>query len=223
MNNTLKLISIIFILASSYAGNFKVGEGAKYNINMQEGAQAELSIYISESSFSRLGVEYFTTAKSFLGNIQMWQQFVFGIEPGSPLFVTEGYVLAKEFKKPQRLTSEYLNVNNGVQVNDFLFSDLESIQKFKIKDEVVEVPAGKIIATHYRRENNAQTVDFWISDKAKPISLIKLNSKGKSKSQNYSLELKELLRGVKKKIEAKEAVALDEKGKSYIAKPLRRN
>ncbi len=212
----------VFLTLTIKAATFNAGEGAKYSLVMQEGGKADLSIYISESSFSRLGVEYYTSVDAgFAGKIDLWQQFIFGIEPDSPLFVTEGYVKAKDFKKPQKLTSEYLNVNNGVQVNDFLFSKLEEIQKFKIKDEMVEVPAGRILASLYRKERNGQTVDFWISEKAKPISLIKLVSKGKKVSHNYQIELLELLRGVKKTIEAKEAEPLNEIGKQYIAKPLK--
>ncbi len=217
--NRVKFLIVFFFFTLVQASGFEVGSGSKYKMTMQEGPSADVSIYITENKFGSLGVEYFISA-GVLMPVQMWQQFILGMEPGSPILVKAGYVKVPELKKPEKLTSAYLNVNNGVRVDDFLFSDPKQLEKFRVGQEKVEVPAGSVMAIHYRKKRAGQIVDFWISDSAKPIALIKLTSKGKKATHNYTLELMELLKNVKRTIDPKDSVPLTEKGKSYLPKPL---
>lgn len=62
-----------------------------------------------------------------------------------------------------------------------------------------------------------QTIDFWISDKAGAMGLVKLISQGKKdKNHNYRIELQALIKNVKAKINKKEAVPLSEKGRLFL-------
>ena len=222
MNKVFFILFLLFNFSIHSKDSFEIGAGSKYSMKMtQGGVGAQVSIYITENKFGNLGVEYYTATVGSLIPVKMWQQFILGMEPGSPIFIKEGYVKVPELKKPEKLTSAYLNVNEGgVRVDDFLFSDPKKLEKFKVGQETVEVPAGSVSALHYRKKRGSQTIDFWISDQAKPISLIKLTSKGKKPSHNYILELIELLKGVKSEINKKEAVPLTDKGKKYLPKPL---
>jgi hypothetical protein len=219
----MKIFRIFLILSfslSTYASDYVAGTGSSFNLSMEKGGNANLNIIISESSFTKLGIEYHFSTSGLLAT-NMWQQFVFKIIDGGPLAIEAGYVKTPELPKPEELTSEYLNVNRGVQVNDFLFAKKEEIEKFKIGQELVEVPAGEIIATHYRKSRNGQIVDFWIADEAKPIGLVKLKSHNDDNiDHNYTIELTSLLKNVKATIDPKEAVPLTDKGKEFLAKPL---
>lgn len=218
----MKIFSLLLLLSLNlHAEAFKQGTGSRYKMVSENGTTADLSIYISESSFTKLGVEYFFSTDGIIKS-QMWQQFIFKIVDNGPLAIQAGYIKTSEFPKPEALTSEYLNVNNGVQVNDFIFAKKKELDKFKIKQELVEVPAGEIIATHYRKKRNGQVVDFWITDETKPIGLVKLISKNpKNPDHNYQLELLNLLKNVKPTITPKVAVPLTDKGKSILPKPLK--
>ena len=85
---------------------------------------------------------------------------------------------------------------------EFLFRSPKSIEKNLIGYEVVQLAAGTINARRYRKRKNGQIIDFWINDQVKPITLVKLVSRGtKSTSQNYSLELKSLIKNVSAQID----------------------
>ena len=131
----------------------------------------------------------------------MWQQYQFKMKGNSPLEVIDGKILTSKFSKPQKMTNDVFSLNKGVGVDQFLFSDKSDIEKFKVGQGVIEVPAGKVQATHYRKKRDGQVVDFWISDQVKPIGLVKLISKSsQNPKQNYAIELKSLLVNVKPKI-----------------------
>lgn len=214
-----KIILLFFVLSINlHAGTkeYIVGAGSEFKFTGDSGEKVALSIYITESSFTKLGVEYFMSSGGFMG-VQAWQQFILGIND-SGLNMQEGYVLSAEMKAPEIMTKEFRENNqNGVQVEDFFFTKESDIEKFKIGVERIEVPAGSITSTHYRKKRADQTVDFWISDKAGAIGLVKLESKG-GKTQNYKIELQSLITNVKPKIDPRIAVPLTEKGEKFITK-----
>ncbi len=45
----------------------------------------------------------------------------------------------------------------------------------KIGDESITVPAGTFECEHYRKKENGETVDFWISKKVSPYGVVKMN------------------------------------------------
>lgn len=214
-----KLIILFLILSFNLQAGTKeyiVGAGSEFKFTGDNGEKVSLSIYITESSFTKLGVEYFMSSGGFMG-VQAWQQFILGISDNG-LNMQEGYVLSAEMKAPEIMTKEFRENNqNGVQVEDFFFTKEADIEKFKIGVEKIEVPAGSITSTHYRKKRADQTVDFWISDKAGAIGLVKLVSAG-GKTQNYKIELQSLITNVKPKIDPKKAVPLTEKGEMFITK-----
>lgn len=221
MKSFLFLFFFSISLIASGADEFVKGSGSEFSMN-SNGVSSKLNIYISESSFSRLGIEYHFMTTGLIQK-QMWQQFVMGLHSDGPLSMEAGYVKTPELKKPEKLTSEYLNVNKGVQLDQFFFSKKSELDKYKIGVEKIEVPAGNLQATHYRKKNNGQVVDFWISDTVKPIGMVKLISKNsKVVEHNYEIELVSLLRNVKATIDPKKAVALTDEGKKALAIPLKK-
>lgn len=217
------LLALFFFTQIVFSADYVPGSGSAFRMTSDKGASAELSIYITDSSFSRLGVEYFFSTGDFI-KTQLWQQFhlaLSGVRPGDghSLTLEDGLILSDDMKRPEVMTKDFLNSkNDGVNLEDFFFKKGAEIEKLKVGVEKIEVPAGSLFASHYRRINNGQTVDFWISDKAGAIGLVKLISKGPKTSQNYTIELLSLLKNVKPKINPSEAVPLTDKGRAFLKK-----
>lgn len=220
----MKLFFIAVALLTQVAigeDKFTIGSGSEFSMN-SNGISSKLNIYITESSFTRLGIEYYFETSGFIQK-KMWQQFILGIHNDGPLSIEAAYVKTPELSKPEKLTSEYLNVNKGVKLEQFFFSNKSQIDKYKVGSESIEVPAGNLTAIHYRKKNNGQVVDFWISDQVKPIGLVKLSSKNpKVAEQNYEIELVSLLVNVKATIDSKKSRSLTEAGKKALAIPLKK-
>ncbi len=210
------LLASLFIANSSFAVNYVVGEGSEFKMYSEKTEPVNLSIYVTESSFTKLGVEYYFAAGGIFG-VELWQQFGLAIQDKT-LSLDEGYILSNNMKKAEIMTPEFLKNNKGgVQIEDFFFSKMGEIEKFKIGIEKIEVPAGYITCTHYQKMRDDQTIDFWISDKAGAMGLVKLISQGKKdKNHNYRIELQALIKNVKAKINKKEAVPLSEKGRLFL-------
>lgn len=215
---TILLTFVLFFFTTSFAGTkeYTPGTGSEFKFTSENGEKVNLSIYITESSFSKLGVEYFFSTSGLI-QTQVWQQFIMGIAD-SGLSLDNGYVLSSDMKAPEIMTKEFRENNgNGVDVQDFFFSKSSEIEKFKMGVEKIEVPAGNITTTHYQKKRGDQTVDFWISDNAGAIGLVKLVSKGKpNTNHNYKIELASLLKNVKAKIKPSEAVPLTDKGRMFL-------
>lgn len=214
-----------FLISSQVFGadlsqSFPPGKGCLYQLEVKgQQIPLDVSIYVASSNKDKVSIEYFISSRESLIPIEMWQQFEIAPSSGGPK-VTKGFVQTKELKNPEALTGEYLNGFDGVKVNDFLFSTESELNKNKIGIEEVEVPAGKDKATHYRTVTAGQTIDYWISDEAKPIGLVKLTSKhATDQKKNYSLVLTSLMKNVKPFIDPAKAVPLSDRGKSYLAKP----
>ncbi|MES2527881.1 MAG: hypothetical protein V4598_12385 [Bdellovibrionota bacterium] len=208
------------VFATDLTQTFTPGKGCLYQLEVEgQKIPVDVSIYVANSAKERVSIEYYISSRESLIPVEMWQQFE--ISPsGGKAKVTKGYVQTKELKNPETLTGDYLNGFDGVKVNDFLFSSESELNENKVGVEEVEVPAGKDKATHYRTKSNGQTIDYWISDEAKPIGLVKLTSKhATDKKKNYSLALTSLMKNVKPYIDPGKAVPLSEMGKSFLAKP----
>ncbi len=219
MKSLFTLLFCFIQITCAHAVEYIVGSGSEFKFIGSKGENVSLSIYVSESSFTKLGIEYFFSTSSGLMGMEVWQQFILGINNKS-LSLDEGYILSSDMKRPEIMTRDFMNNNpDGVNVEDFFFSKNADIEKYKIGLEKVEVPAGSIFTTHYRKSKMGQTVDFWISDKAGAIGLVKLISKGSTnKDQDYTIELMSLLKNVKPKINPKEAVQLTDKGRMFLNK-----
>ena len=215
------LLAVLLFSTTLLAGtkDYTVGSGSEFKFIGEKGENINLSIYVSESSFTKLGIEYFFSTGGLLG-VEAWQQYIMSVSDHG-LSLDQGYILSPEMKKPEIMTKEFRENNeNGVKVEDFFFTKEADIEKYKIGMETIEVPAGNILCSHYQKKRDNQTVDFWISDKAGAIGLVKLLSKG-SKDQNYKIELMSLLKNVKAKIKPTEAVPLSEKGKMFLNKKVK--
>ena len=218
----MKNFILIFLLTLPFliqAKDYTIGTGSEFKFNSEKSGNVNLSIYITESSFTRLGIEYFFSTTTSIIPVQLWQQFQLGLKDHG-ITLDGGYIQSDQMKKAETMSRDFLDNNpEGVNISDFFFSKQSDIDKYKIGIETQEVPAGSILATHYRKTHADQTVDFWISDKAGEIGLVKLQSKGKTnKDHDYTIELMSLLKNVKAKINPKEAVPLSEQGKALLSK-----
>lgn len=209
------------IFAQNLSQSFPAGKGANYKVKVKgDSTPILLSMYIAGTRVDSVHIEYFMETKG-LFPVQMWQQFEIGVDGKGTAKIRKGFVFTKSTPKPEIMTDAYLaGAAGGIQVNDFLFSNKAELEKYKIGQEIVEISAGTTKATHYRRTNNGQTVDFWISDDAKPMGLVMLTSKSDiNPNQNYSLEMVNLIENVKAKIQPEKAVPLTKEGASMLAKP----
>jgi hypothetical protein len=214
------IIIFLFILSfhsvSTFSGTkeYTVGTGSEFSFIQKNADPVKLFIYFTESSFSKLGIEYYFSSSGFMP-VEAWQQFHLSISD-TGLALDQGYVLSKEMSAPEIMTKEFRENNDkGVKVEDFFFSNLSEIEKYKIGTEQIEVPAGKITTTHYLKKRENQNVNFWISDKAGSVGLVKLVSDGNA-NQTYTIELVSLLKNVKAKINPKIAVPLTDKGRAFL-------
>ena len=214
----MKIFRLLFLLLFSgqlYA--FTRGSGSQY-IMSYGNQKADLSIYITEVSSNSLSVE-FHMGTNGLFSIDLWQQFAFEIKENKPINITSGLIMSKDTEFPEQMTSEFFYQNKGVQVQDFLFQSEKSINKYFVGQELVELPAGSVMARHYRKEKEGQVIDFWIASDVKPISLVKLVSKStKVESNNYVIELSSILKNVKASIDPKKAIPLTKKTRERFLK-----
>lgn len=218
MKTSLIILLLSFHLLAEAV--FQKGSGAEYQLKFKDSTAANISIYLADVQNKTMSIEYFFNNSAGLIPINFWQQYQVKKEGSGPIELINGYVYAPEFKAPEKITKEYFNVNKGVEVNDFLFTKKGEIQKFYLGDEEVTVPAGTVKASHYRKSKNGQTIDFWISEVARPIGLIKLVSQQVGNpTNNYQLELTSLVKNVKATIDPKQAKPLSKYGKAYLAKP----
>jgi hypothetical protein len=206
---------ILFLPTLCYA--FTPGSGAEYDFSYSN-ENAKLSIYIVESREKNVSVEFHFGMKN-LWATNMWQQYQLDIRNGSSVGISRGYIKTDKNKPPEKMIKEQFNLNTGVQVHQFLFSDRKEIQKNFIGSEVVELPAGTIKADHYRTSSDGQTVEFWRSNAIRPIGLVKLVSKSKIKeSNNYKIELSALLKNIKPAIEVEKAVEMTKDSQKIFQK-----
>ena len=219
MKSLFITLTIVSNLVFAGTKEYIVGSGSEFKFIGNKGENVSLSIYVSESSFNKLGIEYFFSATNSFIPVQVWQQYQMGIKEKG-LSLDAGYVLSDDMKSPEIMNQEFMKNNpDGVDVTDFFFQKQTDIDKFKIGNEQIEVPAGSIQTTHYRKNRDKQTVDFWISDAAGAIGLVKLISKGQNADEhNYTIELMSLLKNVKPKIDPKNAVPLSDKGRRFLGK-----
>jgi hypothetical protein len=221
LNKTFYILFFLTIITNSFSAtkNYTVGSGSEFLFTSAKNEKINLSIYISESSFTQLGVEYFFSTNGSLFNTSVWQQYKLGIKD-SGLSLDEGYIQSSNMTKPEIMSADFLKNNpDGVEISDFFFSKESDIEKYKIGLEKIEVPAGSVVTTHYKKSRNGQNIDFWISDSAGAIGLVKLVSTGaKNKDQDYKIELQSLLKNVKAKINPKDAVPLTDKGRLFLGK-----
>lgn len=215
------LFTPLFALAQNLSQSFPAGRGAIYKIKMKNSSEPiHLNLYVAGTRVDSVHIEYFLESRG-LFPIQLWQQFEIAVTEKGPTQIRKGYILAKELKAPEIIPEKYLSgASGGIQVNDFVFVDKTRLEKLRIGVETVEIAAGTTKATHYRTTSNGQTVDFWISDDAKPVGLVLLTSKSEvNMDQNYTLELDSMVENVRPKILPENAIPLSKDGESYLAKP----
>lgn len=209
-----KPVFLLLIMVSS-AWSFEKGSGSEFVMDSQ-GQKVNLNIYITDVAKHNMSVE-FHFGTGGLMSMNMYQQFEMSLKGSSPVKVEKGYVLTAGSGEPEIMKEYMFHQNRGVQINDFLFASASEIDGSFKGDETVEIPAGSIIAKHYQKSANGQTVDFWISDQVKPIGLVKLVSKSdKEKFNNYTIELASLLQNVAAKIDPKKAVPMSKQTEEML-------
>ena len=194
---------------------FTKGEGSTF-VMSENGTSTDIDIYFASSGKEKVSLEYHMNTPTLVG-ANVWMQFALEVSEKSGVVIQQGYIQANKDLKAERMERGLFYQNKGVQVQDFIFTKESELKKDFIGEETVEIPAGSIKAKHYQKVNDGQTVDFWISDKVKPIGLVKLVSKSTTlASNNYSIELKALLVNVKPVIDPSTSVPMSNNTKSFL-------
>lgn len=219
MKKSLLLLFLLSIGASQTISSehFRPGEGAKYHLKMNQKV-SELSIYITQVTEKTISVEYFFSSSGLFA-AQLWQQFQMKFTSNGPLQIKQGHIQSPEMKFPEKMTRDFFNQKKSMDLNLFLISSKEQLKRYKVSESKVRVPAGEVQAIHYRKKDNGQIIDFWISHAVKPISLVKLISlHPKELGKNYTIELQTLLKNVQAKIDPSKSVPLTDKGRDLLPK-----
>ncbi len=195
---------VLFTSLSSLA--FEKGRGSEFNLT-SNGQKAKLSIYVAESKFSQVDIEMFMSAGAGIFSTNMWQQFSIGIkDTNSAVNIKNALIKVSGENSIMVMPDEFFTKSDHVDLRDFLVSNPKNLEKYKVGEEVIEVPAGKVKSTHYKKVSNDHQVDYWLSNQAGDIKLVKMISKGKKTSQNYIIELVSLLKNVKKHIDPNKSI-----------------
>lgn len=212
-----KFILLNLFIFSLSVNAFEVGTGSQFIMTLQN-QKVDLEIYVAKSDVKSVSIEMHMGTKGIISS-NLWQQFEFKNYGQGPISIEAGYILLDSTDKPEVLSAEFYHQNKGLQVQDFLFAKNSNIEGDLIGKEMVELTAGDLYATHYRKKRDGQIIDFWISDKVKPIGLVKLVSQStKDKSNNYELELSSLIKNVKPSIDSSVAIPMTKKTKSTFIK-----
>ncbi len=215
MLNHVRILLLLFLLSFS-SNAFEIGTGAEYRFT-SDLRTSKLDIYVADSKFNKLNIEYYFYSQEGIQKIKLWQQFELSLNQNRLIGIRKGYIYSPELPSPQILTQKYYSGKKGIQLNSFLGVNKEDIEEYRIGIENIEVPAGSIRAIHYRQKEGNQTIDYWISDLVKPIGLVKLISKDDSSKNNcYTIEMQSLLKNVKAKIKPSEATRLNALGESLF-------
>lgn len=211
------LIAFGSVKANDIPTLFPVGSGSKFDLELADGIGAELTITIAASSKDTVAVEYYFTSRQLVRAMDLWQQYVLRLPDNGPPELTAGYIFSQMLTAPQKLPLGFLTNLGGIQLSDFLIARNADLDALKIGEEHVILPAGRTKATHYRKRSQGQTLDFWISDDAKPIGLVRMASVDATRAeQNYTITLSSLLKNVRPTIDPTKAIPFDDRGKAFF-------
>lgn len=196
------------------------GNGSRYKMHFQGSASdMHVGLIKVDPAVGKVVLEVYAKADF---TEAMWQQFIVSMKAERPI-IEAGYVQVGS-RSPMILTAEYLAGTESLDVNMFLLTEAE-LRDGKQKDiqragqEKITTPAGTVLCSRYKVERPDQKLEFWLSDEARPIGLVRLVSTGKKTEQNYRLELEELLSGLAAKINPAKAVPLTDEVKKKISAP----
>ncbi len=208
------------VRGASLAGLAKEqGNGSRFTMRSQ-GSTFDLNVGLVkvDPAASRAVIEVYAAAQL---SDPLWQQFTLDVKGDRPA-VESGYIQVGN-KAPMTLPKQYLSGVGSLDVSLFLLSesDLRTGTTRDLKNvgqETITTPAGAVTCSHYRVEKAGQKLDVWVSDEARPVGLVRMQSTGKQKEENYDLELQELLSGVAPKIDPAKAGPLSEEMKRLLTK-----
>ncbi|MCB0406322.1 MAG: hypothetical protein KDD51_16190 [Bdellovibrionales bacterium] len=191
-------LTLFFFCSGLFASDIWLkGSGSEFQLSTAGSPTQAVWVYVSESTDTKVGVEMYFSMPSLLGgeNVELWLQSHFGRK--EPPILEASYLMTSAMNSPEKVDLLAVRRSQGLGMGDFLFLDEKKLASLKVGEETVETPAGKVRATHYRSTSSEQTLDYWISEQAKPIGLVKLESRG---TQVFSMSLKRLVRNVASKI-----------------------
>jgi hypothetical protein len=196
------------------------GGGSRFKLHFQ-GSSSDMHVGLMKVDPATRKVVLEVFAKADFTE-PMWQQFIVSMKADRPA-IEAGYVQVGS-RSPMVLTAQYLAGTESLDINMFLLTEAElrdGRQKHiqRIGQEKITTPAGTVTTTKYQMDRPDQKLEFWLSDEARPIGLIRLVSSGKKTEQNYRLELEELLSGLAPKINPAKAVPLTDEVKKKISAP----
>lgn len=205
-------------LSQNLAQSFPTGKGSRFVLNLPEAANIEVLVYVASSTHDSVDVEMAFSTNLAGIPLKLWQQSQLQMRNGQAV-PTATFLQTNLMSQPERFQLSDLGKTQDLQISDFVLVSPDSVKKYLVGEEAVETPAGTVRAKHYRQNRGEQTLDYWISDEAKPIGLVKLKSNGK---HPFDLTLGALIKNVPRKINPATAVPLSAEGRGLldIRKPL---
>lgn len=192
------------------AVSWVAGEGSKFSIAMGP-VSGEVAIYVTRVDGPLTSVEMHFAYTSGPASIlaasrpEMWMQTEYEkpkVE-GRPVRIVNGYLLSAGMNAPEHFNPMSVAESDGLGLVQFLHGSRASLDEGLVGEEKVTTEAGTVSALHYRKVKGDQTLDFWISEAAKPLGLVRLVSRG-GKSE-FQMELKSLVKNVAPKIDPRKA------------------
>ncbi len=203
--------------AQSLEESFPSGQGARFAFSSPV-VRGELVLSIVASSAQRVTIECLFSG----AGRDLWEQFTLDVSSGAPV-VTDGYLLTSSSGDPERIPPDLLRGLDDVALADFLLRDRAQLERDQKGAEPVVVGAlgATVGTTRYERNSAGRTLTYWLSEIARPLRLVKLESRGPKPQQNYSLTLTALLRRVGSKIDPARAMPMKPETRALLQAPLR--
>ncbi len=198
----------------SLAESFPVGSGSQYFLNTGLGP-AEVNIYVQSVKGNKLAVEMYMRETSGRSP-GLYQSFDLELNSSQNVALKDAYLKRSSNSPPERMPRNVLEGTGQWKMSEFSRISPQDLKKDFVKEVELEMEFGKLKTLYFKKEKNGLVLEYWISEKVKPFGLVKMRSQGPKKKDNYTLDFKSLLTGVKSEINPKKAVPLTEEGQILL-------
>lgn len=197
--------------------SYHVGEGAAYYLDLEDRGRAEVSIYVASVEKNNLDIEVYMVHQG-VELTEMWQFFELRLNDQKKIDLKRGLVWIKDLSSPEIIPDDVMKGDDDILLSDFLITKEEDLVKYKVGKELLTIGKSKIETVHYQKKYSDKNIDFYLASKVKPFGLVKLISKSTKNNpeKNYVMHLKNLIKGVKAKIDPTTAKPLSARVKKLL-------
>lgn len=191
--------------AFDLAKSFPKGKGSRFELKLDGGMKTDVMIYVADSTKSAAAIEMYLSSAAMGMPLELWLLSRFGAKSEKKIELQDMFAWMKGSPAPEKIPAETVGRSKGLQLTDFMLRDAAALGALRVEKGPIQVPAGTVQATHYRMKQNKNTIDFWISEEAAPLGLVKIDSTGENA---FSMALVTLLSNVQAKIDPRRAVPM---------------